>query len=130
MYIVSFYWTITTITTVGYGDISANNRWERIFCSLMMVIGVIAFGFANGSLFSILSSNDIKREAFDRKLDLLNHIKNAYNLPSSIYLKVKHTIAHDLKTTPQEVNEFVDQLPAKLKIEVNLFIHEERYKNI
>ena len=81
MYIVSFYWTITTITTVGYGDISANNRWERIFCSIMMVIGVIAFGFANGSFFSILSSNDLKKEAFDRKLDLLNHIKKTYHLP-------------------------------------------------
>ena len=50
LYFVSIYWTITTITTVGYGDISANNLEERLFCSLVMVLGVISFSFANGSL--------------------------------------------------------------------------------
>ena len=58
---VSFYWTITTITTVGYGDISAVNIVERIFCSCLMVIGVISFSFANGSLSSILMTYDSKK---------------------------------------------------------------------
>lgn len=58
LYMVSFYWTITTITTVGYGDIVANNFAERVFCACMMIIGVISFSFANGSLTSILSHND------------------------------------------------------------------------
>lgn len=55
LYFVSFYWTITTITTVGYGDISGTNLIERIFCSLIMVVGVIAFSFANGALASMLT---------------------------------------------------------------------------
>lgn len=58
LYVVSFYWTITTITTVGYGDISGTNNDERIFCCVVMVIGVIAFGFANGTLASIMTNYD------------------------------------------------------------------------
>ena len=58
LYYVSLYWTITTITTVGYGDISGTNNIERFFCSLMMVIGVVSFSFANGSLASIISNYD------------------------------------------------------------------------
>lgn len=54
-YTLSFYWTITTITTVGYGDISATSTAERWFCSLVMVIGVISFSFANGSLGLIIT---------------------------------------------------------------------------
>jgi ABC-type uncharacterized transport system permease subunit len=53
LYDISMYWTITTITTVGYGDISGNNMLERIFCIFVMIIGVAAFSFANGSLASI-----------------------------------------------------------------------------
>lgn len=47
-YCLSIYWSITTITTVGYGDISGTNNYERIFCSIIMVIGVILFNVAQG----------------------------------------------------------------------------------
>ena len=74
LYIVSFYWTITTITTVGYGEIRAVNISERIFCSIIMVIGVMSFSFANGSLSSILSSSDLKKQNYNQKIETLNLI--------------------------------------------------------
>ena len=54
IYVKSLYWTITTITTVGYGDISGKNTMEELFSSLIMIVGVVSFSFANGSLASIL----------------------------------------------------------------------------
>lgn len=57
---MAVYWTVTTITTVGYGDILAtkSNNLEMLFCAVAMIIGVIAFSFANGSLTSIISDYD------------------------------------------------------------------------
>ena len=54
LYAKSFYWTITTVTTVGYGDFSGTNQFERIFCIIAMLIGVSAFSFANASITSII----------------------------------------------------------------------------
>ena len=34
MYVVAFYFICTTITTVGYGDISIKTSGERIFCTV------------------------------------------------------------------------------------------------
>ena len=58
LYAVSMYYVVTTITTVGYGDISATNTAERVFSQLLMIVGVIGFSFASGSLSSIMSSYD------------------------------------------------------------------------
>lgn len=58
LYAMSFYWTITTITTIGYGDISGTNTSEWIYCSMMMIIGVMSFTFANGTLSGILANID------------------------------------------------------------------------
>lgn len=57
-YLTSIYFTVTTITTVGYGDVSISTKTEKIFCILSMLVGVISFSFASGSLASILSSID------------------------------------------------------------------------
>jgi len=57
-YLVAFYFTITTITTVGYGDISGGTVSEKIGAIILMLLGVISFSFASASLNSILQAFD------------------------------------------------------------------------
>lgn len=62
-YIVSVYYVMTTTSTVGYGDISPANTFERLYGCALMLIGVLSFTFISGALSSILSSYDIKQAA-------------------------------------------------------------------
>lgn len=77
---ISLYWTITTITTVGYGDISGTNILEMVFCCFVMIIGVIAFGFANGTLASIMTNYDNKSGSYQDKMNILNKAQDLYSL--------------------------------------------------
>ena len=70
----SVYFTVTTITTVGYGDVSITTKVEKIFCSISMLAGVIAFSFASGALASILQSYDIQNAKYKEQLSVLNKI--------------------------------------------------------
>jgi Trk-type K+ transport system membrane component len=58
LYMTSFYFTVTTIVTVGYGDITAISPGEKIVCVLLMIIGVIGFSFATGALSSMIANMD------------------------------------------------------------------------
>ena len=58
LYLTAFYFTTTTITTVGYGDISGNTVSEKIFCIIIMIIGVISFSLASAALTSLFSNLD------------------------------------------------------------------------
>lgn len=58
MYLTAFYFIITTFSTVGYGDISAHNIYEKTFCIIVMVIGVTAFAAATSSLTNLIQSYD------------------------------------------------------------------------
>ena len=53
-YIISIYFCISTMTTVGYGDLSPNTTIEQIFGIFIMVLGVLVFTFISGSLSSII----------------------------------------------------------------------------
>lgn len=54
LYAASMYFTMQTLTTVGYGDISMATTGERFMCIILQFIGVIFFSFASGSLTNII----------------------------------------------------------------------------
>jgi len=55
IYILAVYFCITTITAVGYGDVSGFSSVERLFCIFLMLLGVISFSFATGFLSQLLN---------------------------------------------------------------------------
>jgi hypothetical protein len=56
LYVTSYYFIVTTIMTVGYGDITAYSMTERLLCIMLMLIGVVAFSFATGAISSIITN--------------------------------------------------------------------------
>ena len=74
LYVTSFYYTTTTILTVGYGDITAINLYEKLLCIILMIIGVISFSFATGALSSIISNYDSSEANLKYKISKLNSI--------------------------------------------------------
>ena len=48
VYFAAFYWSSMTMTTIGYGDIVPSTLTERIFCSIMMLVGAFAYGYIIG----------------------------------------------------------------------------------
>jgi hypothetical protein len=57
-YVTALYWSLTTMTTVGYGDISAYTTMEKIYAVVAMLIGGFAFGLIVGSLTNIISASN------------------------------------------------------------------------
>ncbi len=71
---------MTTIVTVGFGDIHAYNSGEQIICIFLMLIGVISFSFATGALSSIISNYDSSQAKLKEKIATLNEIKSEYSI--------------------------------------------------
>ena len=130
IYLTSFYFTVETITTVGYGDFGPKSSIERIFCIFSMIIGAMAFSFASGSMASILQNVDNHSAIFEQKLTILNRIYRDYYLPLDLYTRLKQSIRYNVQKDIEDLNEFVDDLPHNLKIEVSLFLHESIYNKI
>lgn len=54
VYLAAAYWSLTAITTIGFGDILPVTNAERAVMLLVEVLGVLFFGILLGSITSLL----------------------------------------------------------------------------
>jgi hyperpolarization activated cyclic nucleotide-gated potassium channel 2 len=130
VYIVAYYWTLTTVTTVGYGDVSAGTTIERVYNLFIMSFGVFMYSFAIGSLSSIVSTLDAKTAEMNQKLQTLYSIKQEFKLDGDIYDKVRKVIKYDLSRNQKDKINFLQELPNKLRIELSQIIHDNIIKKM
>ena len=129
-YVISFYWTLTTLTTVGYGDITALNTLEKIFTLFIMGFGIIIYSYGIGSLSSILYDYDLKSEEMNQKLNILLKIKKNYKINQSLYEKIKKVLKLDISRNNNEKMNFILELPRKIKIELLQLMQDTNIKQL
>ena len=57
LFINAFYFILTTITTVGYGDINGNTTTELLFSMCVEFVGLTFFSFLTGTISVMFSGN-------------------------------------------------------------------------
>ena len=68
LYMKSLYWAITTMTSVGYGDISPINLSETIVASVIMLIGSAMYATIFSNMASYIQSIDADFSNFQQKM--------------------------------------------------------------
>ena len=113
-YLLAFYYTVTTVTTVGYGDISASSSTERILACFSMLIGVLSFSYATGTLSSILTSVDHENAGDLKRLAVLDQIQTDYNIPNDLYQECLAFIKIQTQCS-SETASLIQEFPQRLK---------------
>ena len=71
IYLKAFYFIVTTMTTVGYGDMGGSTYLQQFFCIGLMLGGVFIFSMISGSLAAVLSQLDDQNAELADKLGFL-----------------------------------------------------------
>ncbi len=133
-FFTALYWTITTVTTVGYGDVTATNPTSRIVAMVLMVVAVpilgllladTASGFVEGRLRKVLGMSErvmpkgyvlvlgwspVARIAVD---DLLNRNRHVMVVADEDTLGVEHPHLQFLHADPADESTLTRLDPAR-----------------
>ncbi len=122
-YIRSLYWTITTMTTVGYGDITPARPMEYVFSSLIMLMGASLFAFIVGGIASLLSSIQAARNSHLERIDSVTDFLRQRNVPTELNSQVRNYYDY-LWDRHQglDTNEMLNDLPRPLRLEIMLHL--------
>jgi hypothetical protein len=63
----SFYWALTTLTSVGYGDVIPKTRSEILLAMATMCIGVVVIAVAIGNIIAVVNQLNDGRSEYEMK---------------------------------------------------------------
>lgn len=124
IYVNAFYFILTTITTVGYGDITGSTTNEYLFSMCVEFIGLTFFSFLTGTI-SVMFSGDqsfeslinARMEELDLWLLRLENCNSEEKIPNKLYHSIKEFIqdafVYDFNLIIEEFN-FYNELPASI----------------
>ena len=92
IYISSIYYSVVTITTIGYGDITPKTKIEKCLAMIWMVVAVYFLSFVISSLSSSLAQNDVKRALIEQKLALLDSFSEEVGIDKVTKKKIQEEI--------------------------------------
>ena len=80
-YLGAVYWSVATIATIGYGDITAETDAERAVALLTMLLGGGVYAYIVGAVYGIVSSMDRASMEYHAHMDHLNKFMEEIHYP-------------------------------------------------
>ena len=125
-FIISWYFALTTLSTVGYGDYYPVSDVERIWAVAIMLGGVAFFSYIMGSFIDIIQNYNMKMGGNDEKstdlnnwLTLLTRFTGRKPLSKNLVSQIeKHFVyywANDRKAALDNNEKYLNALPKTIK---------------
>lgn len=130
-YIDAIYWCITTITTVGYGDISPVTDLQKTLTMVAMFLGVAVYGYVIGNVASLLSNIDKTKANYLKQIEDINSYLSYKSVPKRLKQRVQNYyqyIWHNRMV--QRERDLLSNLPSSLKKEILIFINRKLIEKV
>ena len=126
LYLRSLYWCISTITTIGYGDITPANNAQVVYAIMVMIFGVGMYGYVIANISTIIGNLQPARTRYLANMEKLGAFMRSRELPPAMQRRIRdyygyvweHRLGYD-------ETSIVQGLPPGLLIEVSLYLKRD-----
>jgi len=126
LYLRALYWAFTTLTTVGYGDITPVLPLEVAFAVCTQLGGSTMFGFIIGNVASLMTREDENIMMIKGKMSSVSSYMQFRELPPPLIKRIRRHYEYSWKRSQAiKEEEIMGELPYSLRTECSLFIHRD-----
>ena len=130
-YIRAVYWAITTMATVGYGDITPQTPPQMLYACGVMVVGVGFFGFVLGNVASLLARLDAAKVRQEEIRDRVETFMRYHRVRPPLRRRVRDYFNYLWDSRCGYDDELVlASLPANLRTELSLCVNRELVESV
>lgn len=120
---------MTTLTTIGYGDITPYVVWEILFVILWMLIGIVFYSYTIGLITAFFAESDTKQSLLTKRLKSLEEFCKGLKIDPKLSERLANALefsSNRLTYQWLEPNKKIfEELPIRLKFEFLSAIYGE-----
>uniref|UniRef100_A0A804MY08 Potassium channel n=1 Tax=Zea mays TaxID=4577 RepID=A0A804MY08_MAIZE len=114
-YVTSIYWSITTLTTTGYGDLHAENPREMLFSICYMLFNLGLTAYLIGNMTNLVVQGSCRTRNFRDTIHAASQFASRNQLPEYIRDEMLSHICLRYKTESLKQKETLDSLPKGIR---------------
>ncbi|KAG6450085.1 potassium voltage-gated channel subfamily H member 8 isoform X3 [Manduca sexta] len=125
-YVTALYFTCSSLTSVGFGNVSANTLPEKVFSIITMLIGALMHAVVFGNVTAIIQRMYSRRSMYQSKWRDLKDFLTINQVPKELkqrmqdYFQTMWSLNHGI-----DIHETLKEFPEELRGDVSLHLHRE-----
>ncbi|MGH0143786.1 UNVERIFIED_CONTAM: hypothetical protein FKN15_000942 [Acipenser sinensis] len=125
-YVTSLYFALSSLTSVGFGNVSANTDAEKIFSICTMLIGALMHAVVFGNVTAIIQRMYSRRSLYHTRTKDLKDFIRVHRIPKQL----KQRMLECFQTTWSvnngiDVNELLKDFPDELRADIAMHLNKE-----
>nr|XP_043623583.1 potassium channel AKT2/3 [Erigeron canadensis] len=124
LYISAIYWSITTMTTVGYGDLHAENAAEMVFIIFYMLFNLGLTAYIIGNMTNLVVEGTRRTMEFRNSIEAASSFVGRNRLPTRLREQILAYMCLRFKAESLNQQQLIEQLPKTIckSIRQHLFL--------
>ncbi|KAB0794660.1 hypothetical protein PPYR_11499 [Photinus pyralis] len=125
-YVTALYFTCSSLTSVGFGNVSANTTNEKIFSICTMLIGALMHAVVFGNVTAIIQRMYSRRSLYQTKWRDLKDFLTLHQIPKELkqriqdYFQTMWSLNHGI-----DIQDTLREFPEELRGDVSMHLHRE-----
>ncbi|KAM3144614.1 hypothetical protein pb186bvf_003221 [Paramecium bursaria] len=126
-YMYSFYWAVSTMISVGYGDITSCNTSEVLVNILSMFVSCILFAYSINAIWQLIRQFHKQNHKFDKQFGIISNYMNINKTDPKIRNEVHAYLNHYWESLKQrdykKEEEIINRLPIQMRMDLKFSTH-------
>ncbi|KAI4380924.1 hypothetical protein MLD38_007057 [Melastoma candidum] len=114
-YTYSMYWSIVTLTTVGYGDLHAVNTMEKAFNMLYMLFNIGLTAYLIGNMTNLVVHSAVRTFVMRDSINEILQFASKNRLPEGLKEQMLSHMQLKFKTAELQQEEVLEDLPKAIR---------------
>ncbi|KAL3092208.1 hypothetical protein niasHT_023767 [Heterodera trifolii] len=123
-YVTSLYFTLSTITSIGFGNVSATTDSEKIFTIIMMICGSLMYASVFGNVSAIIQRLYSGTARYHTEMSRLREFIRFYQIPNPLRQRLEEYFQHAWSyTNGIDMNTVLKGFPDCLQADICLHLN-------